>query len=267
MVKSNIISVPFGNEFVLMLPVGSLSFQDGQPVEERIDASLLKEVTVKLNNRPWEAWEHRDGCIALTVPADTPVDTYNIDMTAVYENRKVALHHSEAFAIVRWNKDSHFRHALQGAPRMAPEALFITATKAKEPVLVTVASVYADSAVTVSAEVGSASVTNPSSQTANTSAVKLNDSGYIEIAPVGGAAAGQKCEVTVYNQASSAKVIGFRLASKTGKLSICEAEGHSYHTFDAVILREEDITEDGKVRIYRYSSDGWFHSARILKEE
>lgn len=124
-------------------------------------------------------------------------------------------------------------------------------------------NVVANSATTVNSVVGTGTVSNPSSQS-NPAVIKLNSSGYVELTPKSGEsfAAGDKITVVIYNQATSTKTTGFRLADKdSGTAHTTSIAQQSNETIEATLVAA-DIT-DGKVKIFRYNSDGWFVSAKI----
>ena len=118
----------------------------------------------------------------------------------------------------------------------------------------------ANSATTVSSTVGSATVSNPSSQADNPGAIKLNSSGYITLSPEAGRsfAAGDSLIVTIYNQASGSKTTGFKIGKSEYTASI---EGKTNYTFRMELAATHIV--GGKVQINRYNSDGWFVAAII----
>lgn len=146
--------------------------------------------------------------------------------------------------------------------------LFPSEPDTPEPTEIVIAQAQADSATTMHATVGQIAVSSPSSQTANTGAVKLNTSGYLLITPAEGYtfAPGDILSVTLYNQASSSKTIGFCLAAantnpQTGDQQ--PTDGHAQKTIQVTLLPEH-INDDNTIKIYRYSSDGWFVAVSVL---
>lgn len=108
--------------------------------------------------------------------------------------------------------------------------------------------------------VGEATLSNPG--TGNSSAIKLNSSGYIELSPKAGYSfeEGDKILVTIYNQASGEKTTGFKIGDQTFTAAI---NGKSNYTFEETLTAANIV--DGKVKIMRHSSDGWFVSIIIQR--
>lgn len=137
------------------------------------------------------------------------------------------------------------------------------------PVGTTLLKAEADSATTMIAETGSVKVNSPSSQTANKKAVKLNTSGYIEVRPIAGQVflPGDRLFVTLYNQASGNRMLGFRLGAINGADQIGDGEmtsGHKNKTI-SLLLTAADITTDNCLKLYRYSSDAWFVAIEVKR--
>ena len=118
----------------------------------------------------------------------------------------------------------------------------------------------AATATSLSTSVGTATLYNPSSQSKNSKAIKLNSSGYIELSPKAGKsfAAGDSLIVVVYNQATSGKTTGFKIGTDTYTASIAAS---SNHTFRQKLTADNIVSS--KVKIERESSDGWFVSIII----
>ena len=108
--------------------------------------------------------------------------------------------------------------------------------------------------------IGNATLSNPG--TCNSSAIKLNSSGYIELSPKTGYSfeEGDKLFVTIYNQASKNKTTGFKIG--TNEYTV-EINRESNYTFEQTLTAANII--DGKVKIMRHSSDGWFVSIIIQR--
>lgn len=108
--------------------------------------------------------------------------------------------------------------------------------------------------------IGEATLSNPG--TGSSSAIKLNSSGYIELSPKAGYSfeEGDKLFVTIYNQASGNKETGFKIGDQTFTAAI---NGKSNYTFEETLTAANII--DGKVKIMRHSSDGWFVSIIIQR--
>ncbi len=118
------------------------------------------------------------------------------------------------------------------------------------------------SSTTMSASVGSVSVSNPSSQ-AITTVIKLNSSGYVELTPKAGYsfAAGDKITVNIYNQASSAKTTGFQLSS--GSTNTTSIASKATEAIEATLVAGDIV--GGKVKVLRNSSDGWIGGDIIIE--
>ena len=121
----------------------------------------------------------------------------------------------------------------------------------------------ANSATTLNTTVGTATVTSPSSQSYS-GAIKLNSSGYITLSPKTGSSfsAGDSLIVTIYNQSTSAKTTGFKLAGTDYTASI---PAQSNYTFRQELLAEDIV--GGNVKIERESSNGsnGFFVSAIIK--
>lgn len=125
---------------------------------------------------------------------------------------------------------------------------------------------HASSATAMTADMGEVSVLNTSSQTANGEAIKLNSSGYIECHCEGGFQAGDMLCVTLWTQKAKSSAQGFRIATADGRsVTVEETTAATNFTLETV-LRSEDIMPDGGVRVYRYTSDAWFVSIEVVRE-
>ena len=127
----------------------------------------------------------------------------------------------------------------------------------------------ADSPTSMAATAGSAKVSSPSSQTANKKAVKLNASGYIEIAPLPGQVflPGDQLSVTLYNQASGSKLMGFRLGSTQATPYTGDGintTGRKNKTL-TLLLTADMLNSGNRLLLYRYSSDAWFVAIRVQR--
>ena len=121
----------------------------------------------------------------------------------------------------------------------------------------------AATATTLSTSVGTATVSNPSSQSANSKAIKLNSSGYIELSPKAGKsfAAGDSLIIVMWNQASSAKTTGYRIAGTDYTASMPSKVNT---TFRRKLIAADIVSS--KVKIERESGNGsnaYFVSAII----
>lgn len=121
----------------------------------------------------------------------------------------------------------------------------------------------AATATTLTTTVGSATLTNPSGQTANDKAIKLNSSGYIELSPKAGKsfAAGDSLIIVMWNQASSAKTTGYRIAGTDYTASMPSKVNT---TFRRKLIAADIVSS--KVKIERESANGsnaYFVSAII----
>ena len=121
----------------------------------------------------------------------------------------------------------------------------------------------AATAATLTTTVGTATLTNPSSQTANDKAIKLNSSGYIELSPKAGKsfAAGDSLIIVMWNQASSAKTTGYRIAGTDYTASMPSKVNT---TFRRKLIAADIVSS--KVKIERESDNGsnaYFVSAII----
>lgn len=130
----------------------------------------------------------------------------------------------------------------------------VTVNEAAATECETLVSATVSSASTMTASVGGVSVSNPSSQS-NTTVIKLNSSGYVLLTPKAGSSfqAGDTITVTIYNQASSAKTTGFNLGS--GASYTKSIAKQSTATIGARLVASDIV--DGKVKVFRNSSDGW----------
>ncbi|MBQ6978998.1 MAG: Ig-like domain-containing protein [Paludibacteraceae bacterium] len=123
-------------------------------------------------------------------------------------------------------------------------------------------NVEAATATTTTDNVGSSTVYNPSSQSSYVS-IKLNSSGYIELSPKAGSsfAAGDSLIITMFNQASSAKTTGYRIAGTDYTASM---PSRVNYTFRRKLIAADIVSS--KVKIERESDNGansYFVSAII----
>ena len=118
------------------------------------------------------------------------------------------------------------------------------------------------SSTTMSASVGSVSVSGTSDQGIAT-VIKLGSSGYVELTPKAGYsfAAGDKITVNIYNQSSSAKTTGFNLSS--GAINTISIKPKTTEAIEATLVAGDIV--DGKVKVSRYSSDGWIGGDIIIE--
>lgn len=125
----------------------------------------------------------------------------------------------------------------------------------------------ANSATTMLAELGSASVINPASQTTNKEAIKLNSSGYIECHCDSGFCAGDILRVSFWTQKAKTSAQGFRIGSADGRSITVPETPAATNVLLETVLQTEDIMPDGGIRIYRYSSDAWLIAIAVVREE
>ncbi|MBR4704261.1 MAG: InlB B-repeat-containing protein [Paludibacteraceae bacterium] len=121
----------------------------------------------------------------------------------------------------------------------------------------------AATATTLNTTVGTATLSSPSGQTANDKAIKLNSSGYIELSPKAGKsfAAGDSLIIVMWNQASSAKTTGYRIAGTDYTASMPSKVNT---TFRRKLIAADIVSS--KVKIERESANGsnaYFVSAII----
>ena len=121
----------------------------------------------------------------------------------------------------------------------------------------------AATATTLNTTVGTATLSGPSSQTANDKAIKLNSSGYIELSPKAGKsfAAGDSLIIVMWNQASNAKTTGYRIAGTDYTASMPSKVNT---TFRRKLIAADIVSS--KVKIERESDNGsnaYFVSAII----
>ena len=121
----------------------------------------------------------------------------------------------------------------------------------------------AATATTLNTTVGTATLSGSSSQTANSKAIKLNSSGYIELSPKAGKslAAGDSLIIIMWNQASSAKTTGYRIAGTDYTASMPSKVNT---TFRRKLIAADIVSS--KVKIERESDNGsnaYFVSAII----
>ena len=124
-------------------------------------------------------------------------------------------------------------------------------------------NVEAATATTTTDNVGSSTVYNASSQTANSKSIKLNSSGYIELSPKAGKsfAAGDSLIIVMWNQASGAKTTGYRIAGTDYTASMPSKVNT---TFRRKLIAADIVSS--KVKIERESGNGsnaYFVSAII----
>ena len=108
--------------------------------------------------------------------------------------------------------------------------------------------------------IGTVDVISPSKVSTSTVAIKLNSSGYIQLAPKSGTSfqTGDEVKVTLYNAESGSKTIGFKLGDQTYSETIA---GKKTVTITATLSSK--AIESEVVKIYRGSSDTYFVSVEI----
>ena len=122
--KQYTIKVTDGNEFDLVLRLKSRTFKSSKPIDEDIDATKLEDLVVKINNEEWDDVRTDESGVICHIPADLPVGTYNVELTATYNGVAIRAAYFECFARPNWSYMSDAENYLPGSP-IESEAAYI----------------------------------------------------------------------------------------------------------------------------------------------
>ena len=124
--KQYTVRVTEGNAFALILPLKSRHYISTKPIDSDIDILMLQNVVVKVGGVVWDDVTLTAQGVSIAIPATQAVGTYNVELTALYNNIAIRAAYYECFTIVPWSYQSDVQNFIPDSPITA-EAAFIVA--------------------------------------------------------------------------------------------------------------------------------------------
>lgn len=121
--KQRTIKVCEGNEFALLLPLKRRTYVSNVPIDEDIDCTKLQNVTLTIGGVEYPVELGMDGVRVHVERLDK--GTYDIILTATYEEAQIRAAYFEALIVVDWNYQSDAEQYLPGSPITADAAIII----------------------------------------------------------------------------------------------------------------------------------------------
>lgn len=122
----NTIRVTAGNAFSLLLPLKEKQYISEQPIEEVINAALLTDVQVLLNNEEWNEYELGEDGVLVHFPSTLSKGVYNIELTAKYNGVAIRAAYFQCLSIVAWSYQSDAENYIPTSPLVADAAFIIS---------------------------------------------------------------------------------------------------------------------------------------------
>lgn len=122
----NTIKVTAGNAFSLLLPLKEKHYVSEQPIEEVINAALLTDVQVLLNNEEWSEFELGEDGVLVHFPSTLSKGVYNIEVTAKYGGIAIRAAYFQCLSIVSWSYQSDAENYIPTSPLVADAAFVIS---------------------------------------------------------------------------------------------------------------------------------------------
>lgn len=124
--KQYTIKVTEGNAFGLLLKLKTRTFQSSVPIDEDIDPTQLQDIVIKVSNTTWESTDYTvdESGVLISIPADLPVGTYPVILTATYYGIQIRAAYYECFSIMPWSYQSDAGNYIPGSP-IAAEAAYL----------------------------------------------------------------------------------------------------------------------------------------------
>lgn len=122
----NTIKVTAGNAFSLLLPLKEKQYVSEQPIEEVINAALLTDVQVLLNNEEWSEFELGEDGVLVHFPSTLSKGVYNIELTAKYGGIAIRAAYFQCLSIVSWSYQSDAENYIPTSPLVADAAFVIS---------------------------------------------------------------------------------------------------------------------------------------------
>jgi hypothetical protein len=122
----NTIKVTAGNAFSLLLPLKEKHYISEQPIEETINAALLTDVQVLLNNEEWSEFELGEDGVLVRFPSTLSKGVYNIELTAKYGGIAIRAAYFQCLSIVAWSYQSDAENYIPTSPLVADAAFVIS---------------------------------------------------------------------------------------------------------------------------------------------
>lgn len=120
------VKITEGNVFALILPLKSRHYIAEQPIDTDIDILMLQDVVVKVGGVTWQDVTQTTQGVSIAIPATQARGTYNVELTALYNNIRIRAAYFECFTIVAWSYQSDVQNYIPDSPIVA-EAAFIVA--------------------------------------------------------------------------------------------------------------------------------------------
>lgn len=118
------IKVVEGNAFSVLVPLKVRTFESCRPIDEDIDPTKLSNVVFKFGGVSYTPIVDERG-VAAVLPATLARGTYDIVVTADYEDNPIRAAYEGAITIVPWNSQSDAQQYLPGSPIVLDAAYII----------------------------------------------------------------------------------------------------------------------------------------------
>lgn len=128
----NTIRVTAGNAFSLLLPLKAKQYVSEQPIEEVINAALLTDAQVLLNNEEWSEFELGKDGVLVRFPSTLSKGVYNIELTAKYGGVAIRAAYFQCLSIVAWSYQADAENYIPTSPIVADAAFIISANGDEE---------------------------------------------------------------------------------------------------------------------------------------
>lgn len=122
-----------GNEFSLLLPLKKRTYESCDAIDVDIDCTLLEDCVVTLGGVEYTPSLGTDG-VRITVPSTLARGTYDLVLTATYEESEIRAAFENAVSIVKWSKQSDAEQYLPGSPIVCNPAYVIGGSLTDEEV-------------------------------------------------------------------------------------------------------------------------------------
>lgn len=110
-----------GNDFTLVLPLKSRTYEACRPIDEDIIIRDLQDVVVKIGADVYQCTLEDDG-LHVRVEGTLARGNYSVQLTAKYHGIDIHAAYMNALSIVAWNNYSNAQQYLTGSPVVMPAA-------------------------------------------------------------------------------------------------------------------------------------------------
>lgn len=110
-----------GNDFTLVLPLKSRTYEACRPIDEDIIIRDLQDVVVKIGADVYQSTLEDDG-VHVRVEGTISRGNYSVQLTAKYHGIDIHAAYMNALSIVAWNNYSNAQQYLTGSPVVMPAA-------------------------------------------------------------------------------------------------------------------------------------------------